>query len=326
MSGYILNLPEDEGVVVSGQAARRLVEGGDGDAALLYIAVLRNRGNMDEGKLAGQLGWPEGRLRQALGSLVRQGLAAPPAREAAADAPPRREEDRTEYTRADMARALEGAEFAGLTSAVEEKLGKKLTTPDLAALLGLYDQLGLPADVIFLLVGFCTERTAAQYGPGRRPTLRQIEKEGYAWARQGLFSQESAAAYIRKYQKRREGLPLLMGLLRLGDRVPAPSEEKYLLAWSEMGFDNEVIELAYDKTVLKCKELKWPYLNKILCSWHQKGLHTLAEVEAGDRPGSARNPRRSGNNMRPAPAETAKDDMARMEKYLQQLRREKEEH
>ena len=98
MSGYILNLPEDEGVVVSGQAARRLVEGGDGDAALLYIAVLRNRGNMDEGKLAGQLGWPEGRLRQALGSLVRQGLAAPPAREAAADAPPRREEDRTWHT------------------------------------------------------------------------------------------------------------------------------------------------------------------------------------------------------------------------------------
>ena len=35
--------------------------------------------------------------------------------------------------------------------------------------------------------------------------------------------------------------------------------------------------------MLKCKELKWPYMNKILCSWHQKGLHTLAEVEAGDR-------------------------------------------
>ena len=30
-----------------------------------------------------------------------------------------------------MARALEGREFAGLTGAVEEKLGKKLTTPDL---------------------------------------------------------------------------------------------------------------------------------------------------------------------------------------------------
>ena len=45
-------------------------------------------------------------------------------------------------------------------------------------LLGLYDDLGLPADVIFLLVSFCAERTAQQYGPGRRPTLRQIEREG----------------------------------------------------------------------------------------------------------------------------------------------------
>ena len=326
MSGYILNLPEDEGVVVSGQAARRLVEGGDGDAALLYIAVLRNRGNMDEGKLAGQLGWPEGRLRQALGSLVRQGLAAPPAREAAADDPPRREEDRTEYTRADMARALEGAEFAGLTSAVEEKLGKKLTTPDLAVLLGLYDHLGLPADVIFLLVGFCAERTAARYGPGRRPTLRQIEKEGYTWARLGLMNQESAAGYIKKCQRRREALPQLMSLLRLGDRAPSPGEEAYLLSWNDMGFENEVIELAYDKTILKCKELKWPYMNKILCSWHQKGLHTLAEVKAGDRPagvktGSGAPPRRA-----PGPEEQAavRADMERMERYRQQLRREKE--
>ncbi len=329
MSGYVLHLPEDESVVLSGPVSRRLIEGGDGDAALLYIAVLKNHGSIDDERLRALLSWPPDRFQRALGILVRQGLVALPRQGNAPPPPPPAPptaDQRPEYTRADMARALEGEEFAGLTQAVEQKLGKKLTTPDVSVLLGLYDQLGLPADVIFLLVGFCTERTAAQYGPGRRPTLRQIEKEGYAWARQGLFSQESAAAYIRKYQKRREGLPLLMGLLRLGDRVPAPSEEKYLLAWSEMGFDNEVIELAYDKTVLKCKELKWPYLNKILCSWHQKGLHTLAEVEAGDRPGSARNPRRPGSGVRPAPAETAKDDMARMEKYLQQLRREKEEH
>lgn len=320
MSGYVLHLPEDESVVLSGPVSRRLIEGGDGDAALLYIAVLKNHGSMDDECLRALLSWPPDRFRRALGSLVRQGLVALPGQGAVPPPAPPAEDQRPEYTRADMARALEGEEFAGLTQAVEQKLGKKLTTPDLAVLLGLYDQLGLPADVIFLLVGFCTERTAAQHGPGRRPTLRQIEKEGYAWARQGLFSQESAAAYIKKYQKRREGIPLLMGLLRLGDRVPSPSEEKYLLAWSEMGFDSEVIELAYDKTVLKCKDLKWPYLNKILCSWHQKGLHTLAEVEAGDRP--ARNPRAPGT--RPAPAETARDDMARMERYLQQLRREKE--
>lgn len=321
ISGYVLHLPEDEGVVLSGPVARRLVEGGDGDAALLYIAVLRNRGSMDDEKLRSQLGWPADRLQRALGGLARQNLITLPAE--AAPAPPQREETRPEYTRADMARALEGKEFAALTGAVEDKLGKKLTTPDLALLLGLYDQLGLPADVIFLLVGFCAERTAAQYGPGRRPTMRQIEKEGYTWARLGLMDQESAAAYIKKRQRDREALPRLMGLLRLGDRAASPSEEKYLLAWNDMNFESEVIELAYDKTILKCKELKWAYMNKILCSWHQKGLHTLAEVKAGDRPAAAQAvpPRRA-----PKPEDQAaiRADRERMERFREQLRREKE--
>lgn len=325
MSGYVLHLPEDESVVLSGAVARRLVEGGDGDAALLYIAVLRNKGSIDDERLRAQLGWAPDRFRRALAALERQRLISLPGREPPKSVPvpvqPSREQ-RAEYTRADMARALEGREFASLTAAVEDKLGKKLTTPDVSILLGLYDSLGLPADVIFLLVGFCAERTAAQYGPGRKPTLRQIEKEGYTWARLGLMSQETAAAYIKKYHRGRESLPRLMRLLRLGDRVPSPSEEKYLLSWNEMGFDDQVIELAYDKTILKCKELKWPYMNKILLSWHEKGLHTLSQVQEGDRPspGAGKTP----GAPRRENADTAREDMARMEKYLQKLRREKE--
>lgn len=312
---------------MSGPVARRLLEAGDGDAALLYIAVLRSKGSGDDEKLRAQLRWPPQRFQHALDALARQGLIAMPNRPPVPAAPPepaKPADQRPEYTRADMVRALEGAEFAALTGAVEDKLGKKLTTPDLAVLLGLYDQLGLPADVIFLLVSFCAERTAKQYGEGRRPTLRQIEKEGYTWARLGLMSQESAAAYIKKYHRSREALPQLMRLLRLGDRSPSPSEERYLLSWHGMGFAPEAIECAYDRTILKCKELKWPYMNKILCSWHQKGLHTLPEIQAGDRPAASRR----GGTQPPAPrretGKAAQEDMARMEKYLQHLRSEKE--
>ena len=326
MSGYTLRLPQEESVVLSGPAAARLIRRGDGDAALLYIAVLRSRGTGEEETLRAALGWPEDRFRRALSVLAGEGLVALPQgtetapavpASAAALTPPERQ---VEYTRADMARALEGAEFAGLTAAVEEKLGKKLTTPDLAVLLGLYDQVGLPADVIFLLVGFCVERAARQYGPGRRPTLRQIEREGYAWARLGLMTQESAAAYIKDYQQRRKALPELMRLLRLGDRQPGPSEERYLLSWAGMGFDQAVIELAYDKTLLKCKELKWPYMNKILTSWHQKDLHTLSEVEAGDRPAGSLRTRRPPEGAASTPDRTA--ELQRMDRYLRRMREE----
>lgn len=281
----------------------------------------------DDEKLRGQLRWPQDRFAQALAALGAQGLVSlpnGPVPKKEAPPPPAENDQHPEYTRTDMARALEGGEFAGLTRAVEDKLGKKLTTPDLSTLLGLYDFLGLPADVIFLLVGFCCERTAARFGPGRRPTLRQIEREGYLWARQGLFTQESAAAYIRKYQTSREKLPRLMKLLGLGDRAPSPSEERYLLGWIEMNFDPGAIELAYDKTILKCKELKWAYMDKILQNWHQKGLHTPEEINQGDRPSAPR-----PANTRPPREEDAasiRENLARMEKYRKKLRQGREEN
>lgn len=320
MKGYVLHLPEEESVVLSGAVAGRLIQMGNGDAALLYIALVRSKGCADDAKLREMLRWEEKRFHTALDALTGQGLIGRPGTKAPAPTPePERKEQRPEYTRADMTLALEEKNFAMLTREVEQKLGKKLTTPDLSLLLGLYDYLGLPADVIFLLVEFCVGRSEMQYGKGRRPTMRQIEREGYTWARLGLMNQDSAAAYIRKYHQGRQQLPVLMKLLRLGERAPSPTEEKYLLSWGEMGFENEVIEQAYDRTILKCKELKWPYMNKILLSWHEQGLHTAADLRRREQQNAAA-PARENRRRADKPQTAAREDMARMEKYLRQLK------
>ena len=267
----------DEPVILSAQAAKRLLERGDGDAALLYLALLRRRGDAPPRSLAGELRWDRGRVEAAEAVLRDLGLIAsqaPPAEPA--DEPP-------SYRQEEVAGRLEeSGDFRALADEVERKLGKRLTTADLSALLGLYDYLGLPADVIYLLVCHCAERTAVRFGPGRKPTLRQIEREGYAWARRGIDSQAAAAEYLKNYARRQERVPQYMRVLGLGERMPSASEEKYLTAWQEMGFPPETVALAYDKTVLKCHELKWPYLNGILKRWHEAGLHTPEEAEAGD--------------------------------------------
>lgn len=270
----------DESVTLTAQAVRRLLEKGDGDAALLYLALLRHHGSVPPRSLAGELRWDRPRIEAAEETLRALGLIAP-----AEDLPLEPADEKPVYQRSDIAERLEGsAEFRSLTAEVEKKLGKKLTTPDIGVLLGLSDYLGLPADVIYLLVCHCDERVRRRYGEGRRPTLRQIEKEGYAWARMGIDTQRAAVEYLKKYTERQGALPKYMQALRLGDRPPVASEEKYLTAWQEMGFPPETVALAYDKTVLKCHELKWPYCNGILKRWHEAGLHTLEEVERGDRP------------------------------------------
>lgn len=306
----ILRPMGDESVTVSGAALRRLLERGDGDAALLYLALLRHHGMVPPRSLAGELRWERPRIEAAEETLRQLELVSAPA----ADIPEPADE-RPDYHQEDVSGALARDEqFRLLTAEVERKLGKKLSTPDLGTLLGLYDYLGLPSDVIYLLVCHCAERIQRRYGEGRRPTLRQIEKEGYSWARMGIDTQTGAAEYLKKYAVRQESMPAYMRVLQLGDRLPVATEEKYLAAWQEWGFPPETVAEAYDKTILKCHELKWPYINGILKKWHEAGLHTPEQIETGDRP----RPRSESPHRDQRPPE---DEMRR---YVQALHRGKE--
>ncbi len=282
MSGYIVH-EETEMISLPCEAVERLVRCGSGDAALLYLELQRHTGSVTAQSLQHRLRWSQLRLRTAESELRKAGLLqgeTPPAPEMA--------EERPSYTAADLSEMLQGdGDFKMLIGAVEEKLGKRLKTADLQILAGLYDDVGLPTDVIYLLVSHCTARIQRRYGQGRRPTMRQVEKEGYYWARLGLFDQDSAGKYLQSCARQDEEMGQYMRALGLGDRRAVESEEKYLRAWMDWGFTPDAVAMAYDKTVFYKKELNWRYLNGILRRWHDQGWHTAEDVQQGDRPKAA---------------------------------------
>lgn len=298
MAGYILR--EDQpNIVLPAQQADRLIGRGDGDAALLYLCLLRADRGVTAQELQRKLKWSQLRLHAAETALQELGLIDRPPEQK----PPEPAQERPVYTADDLTDLLTGdAGFRMLVPQTEEKLGKRLKTADLQILAGLYDDLGLPADVIYLLVCHCVARSEERYGPGRRPTLRQIEKEGYHWAQRGLFDQESASQYLRDWNVRRSAMSRYMQVLGLGDRRPVESEERYIADWMDKGFSPETVALAYDKTVFYKKELNWRYLNGILRRWHENGWHTEEEVRQSD-------------SRKPSRWEEKKDD-SRMEKYM----------
>lgn len=298
MAGYILR--EDQpNIVLPAQQADRLIGRGDGDAALLYLCLLRADRGVTAQELQRRLKWSQLRLHAAETALQELGLIDRPPEQK----PPEPAQERPVYTADDLTDLLTGdAGFRMLVPQTEEKLGKRLKTADLQILAGLYDDLGLPADVIYLLVCHCVTRSEERYGPGRRPTLRQIEKEGYHWAQRGLFDQESASQYLQDWNVRRSAMSRYMQVLGLGDRRPVESEERYIADWMDKGFPPETVALAYDKTVFYKKELNWRYLNGILRRWHENGWHTEEEVRQSD-------------SRKPSRREEKKDD-SRMEKYM----------
>ena len=214
MAGYILR--EDQpNIVLPAQQADRLIGRGDGDAALLYLCLLRADRGVTAQELQRRLKWSQLRLHAAETALQELGLIDRPPEQK----PPEPAQERPVYTADDLTDLLTGdAGFRMLVPQTEEKLGKRLKTADLQILAGLYDDLGLPADVIYLLVCHCVARSEERYGPGRRPTLRQIEKEGYHWAQRGLFDQESASRYLRDWNVRRSAMSRYMQVLGLDER------------------------------------------------------------------------------------------------------------
>ena len=49
MAGYVLHLSTEENITLSSATVKRLIAGGSGDAALLYLAILHARGAADSG-------------------------------------------------------------------------------------------------------------------------------------------------------------------------------------------------------------------------------------------------------------------------------------
>ena len=179
---------------MTARAADRLMGAGNGDAALLYLWLLRRGGRLEPEAARRALKWDVPRLEAALSALVGLGLADGTA---APEAPARMEpEGPPEYTAADITRELEdgASSFPGLVNEVQRRLGKILSTSDLKSLYTLYDYLALPAEVICLLVSWCVEEFQRKYGPGRKPRMSQIQKEGFVWRRLGVDTAQAAEA------------------------------------------------------------------------------------------------------------------------------------
>ena len=258
---------------------RKLLGAASADGALLYIYL--KAGNLPD-HAAQLLNLSEARFNCAMATLRQLGLwqEEKQQRILAGERPVYSERDVLEADSSDM-------EFKALRGEVERLLGRNLNTEELKILLGFIRYLGLPADVISVLICYCKDR-ARQRGSLRNPSLRTIEKEAYAWAEQGIDNLEEAAVFIQAQNVRNSRMSRLQNQLQIRGRNLTAAEERYARSWLEMGFEDEVITMAYERTCLNTGSLKWPYMDRILQRWHEAGLHTADAVKNGDRkPGSA---------------------------------------
>ncbi len=261
--------------------ADALLEAGDGDGALLYLYLVKNGGALDIDRAAAELRLSVRAVRQIAGRLERLGLLdrGAPERE-----DPLPSGEIPEYRAADVARRSQtDPAFQDLVKETQQTLGRTLNSTDLKKLFGIYDDLSLPADVIMLLIHHCKEEHDQRYGAARQLGFAVIEKEAYRWFDREIMTYEQAESWLAELDRRKSMLGQMQQALGIRDRELSSTEKKYLLGWMELGFGPEELALAADRTVTNTGQLKWRYMNSIVQSWHGKGLHTVAQIEQGDR-------------------------------------------
>ena len=294
-----------DSVMIESSEVKKLLSTNSPEACMLYIYL--KAGN-DPARAEMELNIPATRLSCAGAALRQQGLWLG---DRAGFINPG---ERPIYSERDVENAYNSNwEFQALCGEVQRLLGRPIHTEDYKILLGFIHYLGLPLDVISVLVSYCKDR-ARQRGNLRGPSLRTIEKEAYAWADRGIDTMEEAAAYITSQTVRNTQLAHLMQKLQIRGRALTPPEERYSTAWLDMGFDDEAIAMAYERTCLNTGGLSWAYMNKILQRWHEAGLKTGDAIRNRDRKPNAA----PGTQAQTGPRQLDADEQAAIARMMRE--------
>ena len=212
-------------------------------------------------------------------AAITPSAASVPAAEVPAQKQPLPKPPETKLTMKEVQRLKEeDAGIAHVLSEAERLLGKTFTTSDTEAVVWLISYAGIPPEVLVTVIAYCA-------GIGKN-NLRYIQKTAIEWLDSGIDTIEAAEERIRALNDARSWEGEVKRVLEIYGRNLVTKEKEFCESWRLYGISPELIHFAYEKCIEKTAKLSFPYINKILLSWHQKGIKTPAEAAAENKPGA----------------------------------------
>lgn len=165
-----------------------------------------------------------------------------------------------------------------------EQIYKKPLTPSVYEMLySFIDWLGLPVEVILMLLTY-----AAKHDKLKTKYLTAVAMD---WADKEINSYEAAEAYIKELESIDSAEHKIRSILGIYDRALTQTEKKYLRRWTEdLHSPPEMVAIAYDRTVANTGKLSFAYMNKMLESWADKNIGSAEDLEIHDRNFRLQNP------------------------------------
>lgn len=179
-------------------------------------------------------------------------------------------------------RKRESSELRFLLSEAERCLARPITSSDQATIVSLFDWAKLPADVILMIITYCTLN--------EKNSPRQIEITAKDFLEHGIDTHEKADRYLIELSQRRESFARISQMFGISGRKLTSKEKNFIQTWrQDLGLSYELIEYAYETCIDHTSKLSFPYINRVLLSFSANGIR---DVEAAKRASAAHKERR----------------------------------
>ena len=261
---------------------------------VLLLALRQGQSPVDSAAVAARLGIGEAEVDDCLQYWLESGLfcqsdaPAPAPLPAASQAlPPRTTAERTpdaqtittlrargHLSPAEINTLLrEDRQFAGLAAELERARGSVLSPSEQEILAYLFGSLELSPDYLLVAAAYCRDK-------GKKK-LSYLEKMIAGWLEQGIDSYEKAECHIRRLVRQEDRESRIRRLFGLPERALTAREKACVTRWfEEYIIPEELIRLAYDRTVEATGKVSFAYIDKILAAWAAKGITTVQAAEA----------------------------------------------
>ena len=133
----------------------------------------------------------------------------------------------------------------------------------------IFDKYNFDEEVVYSLFNYCYDKRALH--------KNYLFAVAEAWGLNKIQTMSDLDVYYQKYEKcnkLKKSISKKLGITRKLTEY----EEAYVDKWCiEFGYDMDVIEVALKKTTAKTNP-NFEYINKIICSWAEKGLKSKDEI------------------------------------------------
>ena len=184
---------------------------------------------------------------------------------------PKKEET---YSTLDVANAtMNDGEFKQIVKFAEKTLGDLPNASKQAQLYYLYDNLGMQPDVIMGVVAHCAAAGKTQ--------MSYIKKTAEGIHNDGVETYKELELYFAAKEEYKNFERTVKRIIGAGERAFTKSEKMLVEKWEkEWNVSEDLLSVAYDRTISLISKPSLPYMSKILEGWHNEGIKTAEEALA----------------------------------------------